>query len=336
MMPSERPRRMRLRLLAVPALLIMTAASCGSDDDPVTSGVVPPTSAGSTTETSETPPPSSAAPVSSVVTTLPPVDSEPATTAAPTTSIAATSIPETSDPEPVTWTDVDDYPSGFGQGCCGANSSGPISPELAAAPAQLTNGIYSFDVVDWSPTDPTLLRVSVRAFVPCGDGVTDCSPMDDGTYLPGDIGYSDASRQIDVDLDDSVVVYLGGTDPRVSGDEGLEGILRSTSGRGLADLMSAVADAYDTAIAAPLSAGTPVAEIVADLQANPAHGFTSAIEQMTGELYFSHDGAPPVLFQVVADQGAPIARSGTSALIPRTFTVEDGAISLEFYAGFRS
>ena len=42
---------------------------------------------------------------------------------------------------------------------------------------------------------------------------------------------------------------------------------------------------------------------------------------MTGQLYFTFDEAPPVLFQAVADQGAPLARSGTSALIPRTFTL---------------
>ena len=89
-------------------------------------------------------------------------------------------------------------------------------------------------------------------------------------------------------------------------------------------------------MARPLSDGTAVEDIVADLQANPRLGFTSAAEQMTGQLYFSLGDAPPVLFQAVADQGEPLERSGTSVLIPRTFTIQDGAISLEFYAGFRS
>ena len=43
--------------------------------------------------------------------------------------------------------------------------------------------------------------------------------------------------------------------------------------------MTAIADVYETAIAAPLSSGTPIDDIVADLQANPAGGFTSGSDK---------------------------------------------------------
>jgi hypothetical protein len=192
------------------------------------------------------------------------------------------------------------------------------------------------DVVGWSPEDPMHLQVSVRSLISCADGVVDCSPLDDGTYGPDEVGYSDESRTIDVTLDTSVIVYLAGDDIETPRTPDLRSMLRSTNGIGLADLMTAIADAYEAAIAAPLRDGTAVDDIVADLQANPRLGFTSAAEQMTGQLYFSFGDAPPVLFQAVADQGEPLERSGTSVLIPRTFTIQNGAISLEFYAGFRS
>lgn len=264
-------------------------------------------------------------------------DDTPASGSAVPTSVV--SVPETTattTPPPIAWTDVDAYPSGFEAGCCGANSAGPTSPALTEAPGPLADGTYSLEVVGWSPDDPTLLQISVRALMPCADGVKECSPSEDGTYGPRDIGFSETSRQIELVLDDSVLVYLAGDDASGSLEDGLSSILRSTNGNGLAALMTAIADAYDTAIAAPLSSGTPIDDIVADLQANPMHGFTSAAEQLTGQLYFTFDDAPPVLFQAVANQGAPLERSGTSALIPRTFTLEDGTISLEFYAGFRS
>jgi hypothetical protein len=305
---------MRIHALPLSLLVVLALTACGGDDAGTADSTVP---------TTEAPPP----------TTVP--DTSPPSTQPETTS-PETTAPETTAPAPITWTDVDEYPSGFSPGCCGANAVGPTSPELTDEPAALADGTYSFEVVGWSPDDPTELELSIRSFVPCADGVEGCSPAEDGTYGPGEIGLSAASRTVDLVLDDSVVVYLAGDDTSKSFEEGLSSILRSTDGAGLAALMTAIADAYDTAIATPLGEGTPIDEIVADLQARPAHGFTSALEQQTGLLYFTVDDAPPVLFQSVADQGAPLDRSGTSALIPRTFTVEDGAVSLELYAGFRS
>ena len=185
-----------------------------------------------------------------------PPESDPPVTEPPA-SEPTTTVPTTT-PASATWTDADAYPSGFGMGCCGANSTGSASPALTASPAPLADGTYAMDVVGWSPDDPTRLQVSVRSLVPCADGVVDCSPLDDGTYGPDEVGFSEESRTIDVTLDDSVTVYLAGDDIDAPADQGLRSILRSTNGAGLAELMSAIADAYETAIATPLRAGTPV------------------------------------------------------------------------------
>jgi len=221
-------------------------------------------------------------------------------------------------------------------GCCGANATGSASPALTTSPAALADGTYALEVVGWSPEEPTRLQVLVRSLVPCADGVVGCSPLDDGTYGPDEVGYSGKSRTLDVTLDDSVVVYLAGDDIDAPVDQVQRSILRSTNGNGLADLMTAIADAYEAEIATPLRGGAAADDIVADLQANPRSGFTSAAEQMTGLLYFSFGEAPPVLFQTVTDQGEPLERSGTSVLIPMTLAIQQGSTTLEFYAGFRS
>lgn len=290
-------------------VLVLAVAGCG-DDSPASNESSDPTTGLSmpdqTTVTSQSP---ISPPVTTVSTTTPPSDA---------------------------WTDAAAYPSGFVMGCCGANSAGSASPALTASPAALDDGTYALGIVGWSPDEPARLHASVRGLVPCADGVIDCSPLADGGYGPDEVGYSEASRSIEVTLDDSVAVYVAGDNVDGQLTEGQQSILRSTDGAGLAGLMSAIAEAYETAIAAPLRAGIAVDDIVADLQANPRFGFTSAVEQMTGQLYFSFGSAPPVLFQAVANQGAPLERSGTSVLIPRTFSIQHGVISLEFYAGFRS
>jgi hypothetical protein len=60
-----------------------------------------------------------------------------------------------------------------------------------------------------------------------------------------------------------------------------------------------------------------------------------------GQLYFTDGDAPSVLFQGVAalDESnvfQPLPRSGTSAVDLTAIEVRDGAITLYFYAGFRS
>ncbi len=246
------------------------------------------------------------------------------------------STPSTSPLPTATWTDVAAYPSDFGQSEAAGNATGSPSPALTADPGQLADGTYALEITGWEPHDPTTLIVSIRSLVRCADGVLGCSPMSDGTYGPDDVGFSAESRRLELTLDESVTVYLGSQDTVSAANGQLVGILRSSDGAGLAALMSAISNAYTTEFTGPLNAGTSPDAIVADLQANPRDGFSSAAEQMTGQLWFSDGDAPPVLFQVVADQGQPLDRFGTSVLIPRVLTVENGAITLELYAGFRS
>jgi len=321
-----------MRTLATVVSLTLILAACG-DDQSASDVSRRPTTAAPTTAA-----PVSSAPTTSAATTIPASTTtiSPPITTMPAPVTTAT-LPTTSTTPPLaTWTDAEAYPSGFGMGCCGGNSTGAASPALTVAPAPLADGTYAFDVVGWSPEEPTRLEVSVRALVPCADGVFGCSPLLDGTYGPDDVGFSDESRVIEVTLDGSVTVHLAGDEIDAPERQGLASVLRSTSGSRLAALMAALADAYETALATPLRDGTPVEDVVADLQANPRLGFTSAADEVTGQLYFSFGDAPPVLFQSVTVQGAPLERSGTSVLISRTITIEGGAISLELYAGFVS
>jgi hypothetical protein len=311
-------RRNRMRATTLTFALVLMFAACGSDSPASNESVAPTSTVAVPDETAAT--------STSVV-------ADPATTT--TNLVPATTVPTTT-PSSALWTDADVYPSGYVMGCCDGNSTGTASPELTASPAPLADGTYAMDVVGWSPEDSTSLQVSVRSLVSCADGVALCFPLPDGTYEPDAVGYSEASRMVEVTLDDSVTVYVAGDDIDVPRTPERRSVLRWTNGNGFAELMTAIANAYEAAIAIPLRAGTTAADIVADLQTNPRSGFSSAAEQATGELYLSFGDAPPVLFQAVANQGEPLERSGTSVLIPRTFTIQNGAISLEFYAGFRS
>jgi hypothetical protein len=310
----------RVAMIAAAALLVVGAGvvlanrdGVRTPDTPPTLGTLPPTATTLSSDQATMP--------SESVTTTP--DTEPVDTA-PTTT-----------PSSATWTDADSYPSNYGMGCCGANATGSPSPALTGSPAPLADGTYAMETVGWTADDPSRVQVSLRSLVPCADGVDSCSPLADGTYGPDEVGYSADARSMDVTLDDSVTVYLAGDD--IDAESATRGsTLRTTDGTGLADLMLALANAYETEIGGPLRAGIPVNFIAADLQANPRSGFTSAAELFTGELYFSFRDAPPVLFQALAQQGEPLPRSGTSVLIPRTLTIEQGVTTLELYAGFRS
>ncbi len=219
--------------------------------------------------------------------------------------------------------------------CCGANATGPASPDFTPVGQPLADGFYWANVSDWSVADPARLGIGVRRLVPCADGVDQCSPYNDGTYGPDEVGLSDDERALDVALDPSVAVELTGVDPASA-----NGVHRRSDGTALVELLSALAASYDELIGGPITAGTPDETVVADLRANPRGGFSAAPDDL-GRLYFTDGDAPSILFQSVSALDAanvpqPLPRSGTSAVDLIALEVRDGALILYFYAGFIS
>jgi hypothetical protein len=263
----------------------------------------------------------------------------PPATSGPATSGPATSGPAPTPPAAAPWTPAP-FPTFGLVPCCGANATGPTSPEFTPTGQPLADGLYWADITNWSPDNPTGLGVSVRRLVPCADGVRQCYPLGDGTYGADEVGLSDDERALDVTLDPSVAVELAGVDPAQVSSDSVGGVNRRSDGAALVELLSALAASYDELIGAPIAAGTSPETVVSDLRSNPRGGFTAAPDQM-GRLYFTDGDAPSVLFQSVgrldaANVPQPLPRSGTSAVDLTALEVRDGVQTLYFYAGFIS
>jgi len=351
--------RQRIRLAGVSAAVlavigVVTFNLAGRQHDrdrivPITlptgpSGSVDESPPGTTAESVEVVPPTNpqaSAPTSDVEATV-----AETTTVEPTTPTSPATTTTVASPAP--WSPEAAYPSGFVLGCCAGNATGPASPPLTADPDPLADGTYAMEIIDWNPASPTQLRLSIRSLVPCADGVRECAQQEDGTYGVDAVGYSEQSRIVDVTLDNSVAVYLGGSDLDAPIGTGFKTMVRSTNGTSLAALMTAIAEAYETNIAGPLAAGATPESIEANLQANPELGFTNVIPEGQTEvdqLYFQFQDAPPVLLPPVRfiaaqdDQVGNVVlvdRSGTSALIPMTITIRDNLVTLELFAGHRA
>jgi len=261
----------------------------------------------------------------------------PTTPAATTQATTPTTVPSTP-PVAETWSSAP-LPTFGLVTCCGANATGPASPEFTPTGQSLADGFYWADVSSWSPDDPTRLGISVRRRVPCADGVRECFPDADGTYGPDEVGLSDDERTLEVPLDSSTAIELFGVEP-VQASSGTDGVNRRSDGTALAELLSALATSYDELIATPIAGGTSPETVVNDLRTNPRGGFSSAPVDV-GELFFTHADAPAVLLQSVASRDddnvlQPLPRSGTSVVDLAVLEVRDGALILYFYAGFIS
>jgi hypothetical protein len=261
-----------------------------------------------------------------------------------TTPPAIETVPTTAPPTvPTTvamaapWVDIP-FEGMMAPPCCAEMEIEPVSPALTPDGEPLADGRYPAEIVEWSADDPTRLVIAVHRFVPCTiELTTDCYPDDAGAFPPGAVGTSPETRTIELRLDGSVDALLVGMDPTAPPEVEAATVRRSSDGTGLAQLLTEVAHAYDTTIAAPITTGTPIEDVVADLQQTPRDGFSSAQEGYFGQLFYSpSDGAPAILFQGVADQGAPLPRSGTSAIIFGGVEVDEGRMALHLYAGFRS
>jgi hypothetical protein len=266
------------------------------------------------------------------VTTVP-VTTVPATTAGPEETPATPPVVTQWTPAP--------FPTFGLVPCCGANATGPASPEFTPAGQPLADGLYWADVTSWSADDPAKLGVTVRRLVPCADGVRQCNPLGDGTYGADEVGLSDDERTLEIPLDASTPVELLGVDPaQISSTNSVGGVNRRGDGTALSDLFAALAVSYDELIGAPIAEGTSSEAVVNDLRTDPRGGFSAAPDEL-GQLLFTHADAPSILFQTVSRLDAanvpqPLPRSGTSAVDLTALEVRDGVMTLYFYAGFIS
>jgi hypothetical protein len=275
-----------------------------------------------------------------VATTAPtpssPPTTVPATAPTPSTSPAPPSTVVTTQPPAAAWS-PDDGAGFVADACCGSPAQGPASPELTTGDQPLADGRYPVEVVGWSADDPTRLELDVHRFVPCATGLVDCTqPGDDGTFPADAFGRSDESRPLTVTLDGSVRVVVAGIDVAATRPDTAAGMLRRTDGTTFAGLLADLATSYDDVFGAPLAAGGDPEELLADITAAPRDGFTSARADRLGDVYFTSGDAPGLLLQSISDQGAPLARSGTSGIDLGGVTVADGVLTLYYVAGFRS
>lgn len=311
------PVRMPTALVgAVVALALM--AGCSSSKS--VQGV-PATDAATTTSvvpaTSTTVPPATNAPTTSAETT---------TTAESTTTTAAQAA--------AGWTPVDPatLPGPLAFPCCASNWTGVASPALPAAGGTLPDGIYRIDF-DW-PTDfsqgvtATVTRFELCNVLPAGI----CEDNGGGVYAADELGIDDtATLELPIVFDDQLQVQLGGfagwDTPAFATGNGVD----------VAELVTALDADYQVAIMQPFLAGATQDELTATLTATPANGFSAPASESAGALVYTHDGAPPLLFQgLTGYDDTPEDTRGSDIIGRIALIVSGGAMTLNLYAGFYS
>jgi hypothetical protein len=302
------------------ALLAVTAA-CGSasDDGRPTSADTPTTQA-----------PATQAPTTEAPTTGGP------TTSAPTTEAAPTQPPTTTAP-PAGWTVIDaaTFPAPLAAPCCASNWYGVPSPPLPAAGQPLADGAYLIGF-DWpddvtEPIDAEVSRLESCNVLPRGG----CEDNGGGPYAAEEMGIDrTAVHELTITLDGSLRVVLGGFTGLTDG----AGNFAEATGADLAALVAAVDADYQTAILDPFAAGSTRDEIVNALRAEPAHGFGPPGVDLSGELVYTFDGAPPLLYQTLPgiDDDLAARWRGSDVIGRIALLVDDGTYTITTYAGFYS
>lgn len=316
------------RLLAtmVTMFALVGLAACGADPEVVVTeseeSVVP-----TTTDTT---------PDTAASTTVP-TPTEPAVTT-PATA-APTTIPTTTPPAvPVGWTDGT-FPGTVYPPCCASNWYGEPSPPTPADPAApLADGLYRLEVTSpWSSTRPDQIDIEVRPFVWCGDLPEGSCELYE-SYAADELGVGDTVlRSTTVVLDDTVRVGVVGW-----GDDGNSP--QYGNGSDLVALAAAF-DAAITAVVAPrLAAGETTFDIVPDLSANPTGGFgpLTGDRATSYEIVFDAGTGPALLLQTVQSWDSMDGEGPAEPILvfqelnPTVLGVEDGVLTLYFYAGFYS
>ena len=255
------------------------------------------------------------------------------TTAAPTPTDAATTTAAPA-PGPAGWATVD--PSTL-QGplafpCCASNwFSLTPSPALPGAGGTLADGVYRIEF-QWPGDFSQPVTATITRFELCSNLPADACE-DVGGFTADDLGVDKASAAtIELTIDGSVRVVLGGFNGSSADDNFAVG-----NGAELAELINALDADYQTAVLDPAAAGTDFDTIVANLVAAPAYGFAAPPEEFAGSLSYTHNGAPPLLFQGLPGVGDGNADArGTDIVGQIALVVSGGTFTLNLYAGFYS
>jgi len=234
---------------------------------------------------------------------------------------------------PASWSAIDPATVGapLAYPCCGSNWYRITpSPALPAPGAPLADGIYRINFE--FPTDFSQpVTATVARYELCSNLPTDAC-QDVGGFTADDIGVSESdSMTIQLSIDGSLAVVLGGYNGQGSGDDFATG-----NGADLAELVTAVDADYQIAVLDPGASGIDYASIVATLVASPTYGFSAPVDS-GGLLSYTHNGAPPLLFQFLpgVQDGAANVR-GSDVIVPIALVVSGGTYKITTDAGFSS
>jgi hypothetical protein len=322
------------------AILLVATTACGSDEPTGSTGDSVNATAATTTEiagpgdpsTVSTQPPTAESTVADPTTT----DAEPTTTPADATTTTVA---------PATWTETTAPGSAYSDGSFDAYGSfvaGP-SPPFPRPGAPLADGVYPAAFpVEWSSDQPGVLRVSLYRLESCeAPGMTDVSDSCESGFY--EAGVDPATMfPIEIPLDSSIRTVVVGADCRDTSDVGRERVTKQADGTALRVLYEAYTADYQRVIAPLLPTTTNRLALVEQIATSPSGGFAAGHrEGCTWSLTFTAGDAPPVLMQTIASSeldssGALQPLLATSAINLSTVIVEDGMLSLYFYAGFQS
>ncbi|MEQ1700337.1 MAG: hypothetical protein ABMA25_09510 [Ilumatobacteraceae bacterium] len=259
----------------------------------------------------------------------PPVTDATNSTVAPTDAPTTTAAPATAG-----WTTIDPAttpgPGAFP--CCASNWYGESSPALPAPGAALADGIYAIEFTwptDFSqPVVATVTRFEQCSILPAGS----CEDNGGVPYADDEVGI-DRTATFDLPLvfDDQLHFVLGGFG-------GWDGPAFAVgNGVDMAALVASLDADYQVAIMEPYLAGTSQDDIAIGLAATPAHGFSAPAEEGAGALVYTHNGAPPLLFQgIVGYDDTPADTRGSDIIGRISLVVEGGQLTINTYAGFYS
>jgi len=306
------------------ALLALVATACGSESADPSPPPVATDAASAITEPVVTAP-------TTVATTTPD-----ATTATTTTTVAETPPPTAAVPTaPAGWSpiDLDSVSDKAFPPCCADTWHGDTSPAWSPPGEPLADGPYAV-ITQWPNDRSGPLELELYRFEQCSL-LPEFSCEETGVeYLPDELGVDlSVSRQLTVPLDGTTRVVVVGWDDT----EPVRVDVQEATGSELADLATAVEDAYAIVFAERFLAGEAPETILADVLANPIGGFTPAVNSFQGFLYTPSAG-PGLLFQGVfpfRDGGRVVGR-GTDVLVIPSIEVVDGVVTLNVYAAYYS